>query len=379
MIENRARRGCAVALALILLPSVVVSQEVGDRQEDDPKLSGTVALWAKYNSNLTLIDETSTGLKRKSAFITEPNADLRLSKSWGTEWWLDASVSGHANFHAAHAEQNWYFNRTHLSLVRALGANAVHFTSEFRYFTVPDENEFDFYRHTGIASYKHTLSPLWQLRVGYENIITQYPESFGLDYTVHGSFVEWTNTWSFNLSSYYSYEFQLYDGAADPQAEGPDARPDEGSRHTVRSGFDWLMSPRQAVSGTYMMQIDNSEFESIKIGDFEGDEGSQENEAEFDLTKHKATLLYTHRLKESVSLSAYEEWIRKKWDESDDSPDRQKSERTDNLFLSSLFLTYKWQPQLPFKFRYLFRMNASSTDLQDYVDHILFVGPEYKF
>ena len=81
----------------------------------------------------------------------------------------------------------------------------------------------------------------------------------------------------------------------------------------------------------------------------------------------------------SRPLGPTEEWIRKKWDESDDSPDRQKSERTDHLFLSSLFLTYKWQPQLHFKFRYLFRMNASSTDLQDYVDHILFAGPEYKF
>ena len=379
---NRFTTGVRAAwLLLLLLSEVAGTEEVGGEQKmgDEAKISGTVALWGKYNSNLTLIDEGKTELAKKSSFIAEPNADLRLAKGWGTVWWLDASITGHANFHQSHRKENWYFNRTHISLVRDLGSNALHLTSEVRYFTVPDEDRFDFFRHTGIASYKRTLSPLWQMQVGYESITTQYPETFGLDYGVHGAFVEASNTWSFNFSSYYSYELQLYDGAANPEDEDPDARPDEGSRHTLRTGFDWLVSARRALSATYMLQIDNSEFEFVQIGDFEGDEGSQENEAEFDLAKQKLTLLYTHKLNDKLSASAYEEWIHKKWDGDEEASDLEERERSDNLFLSSAFVTYKWDSDFHLKLRYLFRMNASSSDVHDYVDHIIFVGPEYNF
>ena len=59
-----------------------------------------------------------------------------------------------------------------------------------------------------------------------------------------------------------------------------------------------------------MYQIDSSESMALdQIGNIEGQEDSQDSEAEFDLKKHKATLLFSQRLNEKVTISAYEEVI----------------------------------------------------------------------
>ena len=87
---------------------------------------------------------------------------------------------------------------------------------------------------------------------------------------------------------------------------------------------------------------------------------------------------YTYRFNERTSISLYEELIHKSWEDEDDGgiiiP-----KRTDWLFLSSSFLKFKWKSNLNIKTRYLFRMNASTSDVEDYFDHIIFVGPEYTF
>ena len=100
------------------------------------------------------------------------------------------AYTGHANLHTEHEEENWYFNRTRLSLVRRLGENGLHLTSELRHYTVPDKDDFDFARHTGILSYKRMLSKQWELNFGYQNIITRYPQTSSLDYDVNGAFVQ---------------------------------------------------------------------------------------------------------------------------------------------------------------------------------------------
>jgi hypothetical protein len=290
------------------------------------------------------------------------------------------AYSGHANLHSEHEEENWYFNRTRLSLVRRLGGNGIHLTSELRHFTVPDRDAFDFARHTGILSYKHTLSPLWQLNVGMQNITTRYPQTRSLDYGVNGAFIAAYRTSSFNLSSYLSYDLQVYEGTSNLQEFRDVSAPEDGVRHTLRTGFDWLVSARQTLSATYMYQIDTSE--SVigldQIGTVEGTEDSQDSDAEFDLKKHKATLLFSRRVNDKVTISAYEEFIIKAWEEEEEFTVLQNA-RDDVLFLSSLFVKYKWSDRTHLKFRYLFRTNDSSFSANDYIDHIVFVGPEVRF
>jgi hypothetical protein len=365
-----------VALALVLFCSHSASLQAQSADGNAMRFSGALGLNTKYNSNLELSD--TGGAERKDAFIGEPTADLRLAKSWGPDWWLDLSFAGQANLHTEHTEENWYFNRGHLSLGRVFGENSANLSSEVRYFTEPQDDRYDFVRHTGLLSYKRVFSPLWQARLGYQNITTQYPQSPSLDYFVNGAFVEVRTTWSFNLSTYYSYDLQSYEGTADPQENNPNPAPEDGLRHTLRLGFDWLAPPRHVLNGTYTFQNDQSEDEGLEIGEFEGHEESQDNEAEFGLTKHKATLLYSFRLNRRTTISAYEEWIYKNFDP-DDKLVPPKPGRTDILFLSAVHAKYKWTDAWRLKFRYLFRMNNSSASGEDYTDHIIFIGPEYSF
>ena len=382
MIEQ-AKRWVRGLVPLVLLCCVRASATGGDALEestdDDVRFSGTAAVFAKFNTNLELSDGRSSGAGTKEAFISEPTANLQLAKSWGPEWWLDVAYTGHANLHTEHEEENWYFNRTRLSLVRRLGENGLHLTSELRHYTVPDKDDFDFARHTGILSYKRMLSKQWELNFGYQNIITRYPQTSSLDYDVNGAFVQVYRTHSFNFSSYYSYDLQLYEGTANPQEFRNISSPEGGSRHTLRTGFDWLVSPRRTLSATYMYQIDSSESMALdQIGNIEGQEDSQDSEAEFDLKKHKATLLFSQRLNEKVTISAYEEVIFKNWEDEEELTVLQNA-RDDQLFLSSIFVKYKWRARTHVKFRYLFRANDSSSDSNDYTDHIVFLGPEVRF
>ena len=356
-------------------------QTAGSSEQADGgewEFRGTAGVYAKYNSNLTLVDEQSTDRDQKDAFIGEPSADLRLSRGGGPDWWLDLGFSGRADLHSEHVEENWFFNRGYLSLGRALGEDSINFSSEIRYFTVPDRDQFDFLRHTGLLTYKKVFSPLWQLRIGYDNIITRYPESRRFNYSMNGLFVEIRNTWNLDFSTYYVYDFQAYQGSADPLENNPNHSPSEGDRHTGKIGFDWLISGTQTLSGTYLFQRDVSEVGGQQIGDFEGLEDSQDFESEFDFGKHKITLLYSRRLSRRLMLSSYAEWIRKKFDSEDDPP-FPRGTRIDKLFLSSTHLKIRWSEDLTLRIRYLFRLNQSSLGSQDYRDHILFFGPEYRF
>jgi hypothetical protein len=229
-----------------------------------------------------------------------------------------------------------------------------------------------------LLSYKKVLSPLWQLRIGYDNVVTRYPQSRSFDYAMNGFFAELRTTWSLDFSTYYTYDFQAYQGSFDPLENNPNSSPDEGMRHTGELGFTWLLSPSQTLSGAYLFQRDVSEMGVQRIGEFEGREESQDSEAEFDLYKHKATLLYSRRLSPRLILSSYAEWISKNFDEEDDPPLARKG-RLDALFLSSTHLKIRWSEELSLKLRYLFRANQSSLDTQDYQNHLVFLGPEYRF
>lgn len=172
---------------------------------------------------------------------------------------------------------------------------------------------------------------------------------------------------------------QSYAGSFDPLENNPNSSPEDGFQHTGRIGFDWLISGTRTLSGTYLYQVDRSQLGVRRIGEFEGQEESQDSEAEFGLTKHKATLLCSQRLGERLALSSYAEWIHKQFDDEDDSASPPRPGRHDSLFLSSTYLTIGRSEGLVFKLRYLFRMNQSSLAAQDYRDYLLIAGPEFRF
>ncbi|NKB70498.1 MAG: hypothetical protein GKR89_25800 [Candidatus Latescibacteria bacterium] len=377
-------------------------------QADPPKswrLDGAVGLRAKYNSNLDLRE----GQTRDSA-IGEAVADIDLGRNWQQRWWLDLAFSSRADFHADQPDDNWYFNRGHLALARTQGANTYALSSEWRHFTVPGADTFDFIRHTGLLTYKRDLDQRWQIQLGYQNINTQYLESPDLDYVVNGGLLQIRTRWTPFFSTYFAYDTQYYKGNADPQNDILLASPDEGKRQTGRFGFDWLISPRHILSGTGTVQTDATETGLQEIGEFEGFEDSLEDDAEFDFFKLKSTLLYTFRPTNRLTLTAYQEWIYRDFEdeikvelidgEQDDENDdididdlpvgaeeaRDEDEfylpfkgRSDASLLSSLYGKYRWTDSLALKFRYLLRVNRSSAAGLDYIDHIVFFGPEYSF
>ena len=384
----------ALAAALVVLAAPAPARGTGPDGEGFD-LGGTVGLFGKYNSNLNLDDTGPGGPGRKSAFLAEPNAALRLSGTWDPRWWLDLEYAGQGNFHARHGGENWYFNRARLALSRFIGPHSLNLSSQVRHFTEPGDDRHDFLRHTGILSYRHRFSDRWQARAGYENILTRYPETPSLDYTVHGLFAELRTAWTPRLTTHYLVDLQYYRGTADPQENNPNASPEEGNRNTFRVGFDWVTSKRGLLSGTYTFQDDQSDTADgvQQIGEFEGYEESQDIEAEFDLRKHKATLLYSQRWGRRFTFAAYGEWIRKRFDQTieieqegtDEDGDEEEEiklpgeRRTNTLFLSSAFLKARIDDRWRLKLRYLFRLQRSSAPRQDYTDHIIFFGPEFSF
>ena len=135
------RARCLVVLSIALTLVCGVSAQ-------ETQISGSVGLYGKFNSNLTLIDEKKTNLDQKDAPIAEVRGELNIARSWGPDWFLDWEVSSQGNAHGEHGEENWYFNRSYLSLGRVLGENALNFSSEIRHFGQPDDNRLDFFRQT---------------------------------------------------------------------------------------------------------------------------------------------------------------------------------------------------------------------------------------
>lgn len=348
-------------------------------EDDNPTLiKGGIGLFAKHNSNIKLIDEETTGLDKKDAFISEAKGELSVSKPWSKYWWSDLNLASYTNLHAQHASENWYLNQGQLSIGWDSGKHTIYAESGIRYFTGPDSGQDDFYRHTSILSYSRKFSRLWQLRTGYQNVITRYPRGRLLDYNVNGIFIESRSAWRPALITYYSIDLQQYKGTADPEDGNPNAAPHDGQRQTLRIGLDWNWSTRHILSCAYMFQNDTSEFIVRQIGVSEGSEHSQDNDAEFDLRKQKITLLYAYHYNSRLSLSFYEEWILKNWDDNVEGIIPVQA-RTDHLFLSSTFLKYKWRENLHIKLRYLFRANDSTIGIEDYANHIVSIGPEIRF
>ncbi|MDA0337136.1 MAG: hypothetical protein O2782_18395 [bacterium] len=345
---------------------------------DDPtalSVGGALEGSARYNSNLTLLSADGP-VQPKSAFLTELNGRLSASRTLGA-WRFDAQFNGLANLHTSYTDRDWFFHRGRVGLRRSAAGGTVELVNETRYYTVPDRNTFDFLRNVALLSWRRKLNDRWRLHSGYEGIITRYPQSPFFDYTVHGLLAELRTRWSLGLTTYYLVDLQRYAGEAQPQDAEAEASPQDGNRVLAQVGFDWLFAGRHSLSGTYSIQQDEADLGVQQIGDIEGPDGSQDNEAEFDLDKQKATLLYAVPLSTRVLLSTYAEWIHKDFD--DEERLRQRlPRRTDTLLLTSTHLRIRLNSDLSLKLRYLYRGNRSSVDLLEYGNHIASVGVEFR-
>lgn len=358
---------------LILLCISVVAASATDTSPWTVR--GALESSLRYNSNLTLVSNDAP-VDAKSSAGTELNGRLSASRRFGA-WRLTSQLNSLANVHADHREEDWFFQRGRLSLRRPLRGGTLEVTDEIRHFTVPDRNTFDFTRNIALVSWRRPLDDRWQIRAGYEGLITRYPQSPFFDYNVHGVNVEARARWSLAFTTYALLSAQIYAGEASPQNAEAEASPKDGSRRSLRLGFDWLFGGRHSLSGTASVQGDEADLGVQQIGDIEGPESSQDNEAEFDLIKYKATLLYSVPLSKQWLLSSYAEWIRKAF-EDEERLELQLPRRTDTLLLSATHLRYRVRDSLFVKLRYLFRTNRSSVNLLDYDNHVVSAGLEVR-
>ncbi|MBT6145092.1 MAG: hypothetical protein HOH74_06665 [Gemmatimonadetes bacterium] len=345
-------------------------------EERDPwRLRAAIESSAGYNSNLTLLSADGP-VEPKDAFLTELNGRVSASKTIGA-WRIDSQFNGLGNLHTSHTPRDWFYGRGRLGLRRPLAGGTAELTSEARYFTVPQRDTFDFLRNVALLSWRRPLNDRWQVRAGYESILTRYRQSPFFDYTVHGLLAEVRTRWSLGLTTYCLVDVQGYNGEGSPQDAEAEASPQDGQRGMVRVGFDWLFASRHALSGTFSLQQDEADLGVQQIGDIEGPDGSQDNEAEFDLIKRKASLLYTVPLTTRLLFSTYAEWIHKDFDD-EERLIQSLPKRTDSLLLSSSHLRFRLDGNLSLKLRYLYRASRSSIDLLEYGNHITSVGIEFR-
>jgi len=322
----------------------------------------------KYNTNLSLADGDSIGAR--DAPLSELNGSIGLAGTIGG-FRLDSEISGLANLHAAHRDEDWFFTRSRLGLRRPLGPGTAELSDEARYYTVPDQDAFDFIRNVAQLAYRLPLPLSLEVRGGYANIRARYLQSPEFDYTVHGANVVVRRRWSDDLSTWAQLDVQSYTGTSTPREI--DGSPRDGQRLGLRLGMDGLFGNRHSLSATYAFQTDEADLGVKQIGDPENPESTQDIEAEFDLRKHKATVLYAVPLNRRWLLSSYNEWIGKLFDDEFDVQDPFQG-RTDDLLLSSTHLRYRLDERWSLKLRYLLRVSDSSYAPGDYVGHLISVG-----
>lgn len=369
-----------VLLLLIVLLVVSASQAMAEEDSTPQLFSGAVGLAGKYDSDFELTQEQSDDNEQEGDFIYELNAKLALNHTWNSAWHLECGLQGLANWPNHYRDNTWYVGNGNLFISYAFGANTISVLDNPRYYTVPGDREFDFFRNAATLAYKRVFSTRWEGRLGYENINNFYTENKFFNYYLNGGFVELRNPWTPLFSTYYMYDVLYYMGSYNAQQDDPLSSPTAGIRHTGEIGLDWLFARTNSLKAAYTFQLDNSSGQGLEqIGNFQGEEASLEVDAEFNFVKHKVLALYSHRFSERFTLSLYDEFIHKTFLERDSPLNANDSERTDLLFLSSVWFTARIYDQLYGKARYIFRMNDSTVNSEDFQDHIGSLGLEYRF
>ena len=373
-------------VTVLLALSLAFASAARAGEEDEPDiLTGKISVGEKYDSNVDLITEDypehlEEAEKVDDAWITEVAATLDLASHWASPWQVEVEAFGLANLFHQSMGDSWGIVRGNLVVSYSKGPDTFSVLDEARYFSEPDDRDFDHFRNSASLVYKRELSSLWQLRVAYENIVHAYPESDYFDYLVNGGFVEVRNTWLFSFSTYYGYGFQYYDGYGAETADDVFGTPAYGYRHTAKLGFEWFFARANTLVGSYTFQRDDSPTNDVRqIGEIRGEEDNLEMDAEFNFSRHTGTLLYSHRFNDRFSLSLYGELIHKHFPESGSRAGDGVIQRSDWLMLGSAWLSARIYDGLYAKARYVYRTSQSTDPLEDFYDHIGYLGIEYRF
>lgn len=398
-----------VALSFLLMPVEAPSADDGEANA----VSGEVSIAEKYDTNVDLVsphitepDEEGEVEKIEDAFVTEVSFTLRYRSNWDSPWHVDLELFEIANLHLGAISDTWGIGRGNMNVGYAFGPNTISFFEEAKYFTEPDDTEFDYFRNSATLLYKRILSPLWEASIGYENLAFVFPDpvSRHFDYYAHGGFVEVRNTWRPTFSTYYRYGLIYYDEGKHTYSDDAAAElgtPETGHRHTGEIGFEWFFAQKNSLIGAYTFQEDESSGDGDRqIGEVRGEQENLELDVEFDFTRHKGMLLYSRRLSDRFTFSLYAELVHKVFpakdipleavgdeedeeeagEEDDDDEDEDAfRKRTDVLFLTSAWITARLHGDLYGKARYFYRMNDSTMQLEDFQSHVIYLGLEYRF
>ena len=161
---------------LLLLVSI---RAFGQEVDEPNPVSGKVGVAAKYNSNIELTSGVNDGNpltdeEIESAWICEITALLAYASSWDSPWHLDLELFGTSDVHVKTPEDSWIIGRGNLDFGYDFGASSLSLLDEVRYFTEPDDTDFDNIRNSASLVFRHMFSPLWQLKVGLNNAVHHY-------------------------------------------------------------------------------------------------------------------------------------------------------------------------------------------------------------
>ena len=375
----------AVLVAIFMM--ILVCPAVGNSEETqgEKAISGYVSVVGKYDTNVDLSsdnipEDAFEDDEVEDAFINEISALLFFSTTKTSRWHAEFELYCITDLHVEAFDDTWYLGRGNLYLGYEFGDNTISLLNEMKYFSEPDDTELDNFENAVSLVYKRILSRRWQGRIGYENTVHLFPESNFFNYYLNGGFLEIRNPWLPALSTYYSYNFQYYQGSYNASEKDPLSSPEAGYRHTGEIGFESFFAGKNTLIGYYAFQVDDSSGQGVEqIGDYRGEDENLEVDAEFNFAKHKGTILYSHRFNNRFSLSLYGEYIYKLFFERNEQALFMGKERTDQLLLSSIWVKAELFSGLYAKTRYLYRMNESSSDYEDFQDHIFSLGLEYRF
>ncbi|MCB9479109.1 MAG: hypothetical protein H6683_05465 [Deltaproteobacteria bacterium] len=349
-------------------------------------VSGKVGVAAKYDSNVDLTSEENApdldeGEEEgpEPAQIVELNGLLRFRSPWESPWHLDVEASAIANIHSEETSDTWWVGQGFIDVGYAKGAGGVSATDQVRYFSEPDDTELDNIRNTAQLAYKRTFSPLWQARVAYENQFHTFLQTDEFNYSGNGGVAEIRNTWAPTFATTYSYAYRHFEGDGD-DGDGRVGSPKTSDRHTAQLGVEAMLGRRDSLLGSYTFESDAASSDGVyQLGENQGEDENLELDAEFDYVKHLASLLYSHRFGDRVTIAVYNELIFKTFTDSKGSFPGYDEDRTDTLYLGSAWVTVRLIDELYGRARYLYRENQSTIDFEDYQDHIVSGGLEYRF
>lgn len=385
--------------------------------------SGIFGLSEKYDSNLPGPDGKAEG-----SAITELSAQLAYRRNWARTWNLEIDLLGLADWPARDADQSWYLGNANLFFGYRAGPQILSFLNEAKYLTGPrktrmsldnnfpgngaippgnqpffrnppppgdftfagipgandltgfdlPQNDLDFLRNSSILWYRRTLSPLWRVGMGYENVINLYPDNHFYDFTLNGWFLEATNSWTPELSTHYSYTFQFSLGNLNPRQDQNPVASGLGYLHTAEVGADWFLSRRDSLNASYTFQLDDSSPQGVNEFVWFGDIGGSQNiRPRFTYYKHKGSLLYLHLFPYRITFSLYAELLRRSFSGLNIGFGPQK--RNDIFLLSSFWLKVPIVRNIFGRARYTYRWDRASEPRQIFQDHIFQLGVEYQF